>query len=146
MTNQVQITKHPVSGDVITVSQNNPEYGTIRVESVATTFVDGFIRNAKRSALIRGKVEELQAIATQKVLPGKIVVMESLQPFFAGQEPKINPQTDEPCLLDDQPIYRQTEFTQDLTRFDVLVAHNNVMSNAKAGVVINYDGATDVED
>lgn len=130
MTNQVQITKHPETGEVVVPSQNNPEYGTIRVEAQATTFVDGFIRINKRSALIRGKVEELQAIANLKVLPGKIVVLESTEPFWAGQEPKVNPQTGEVCTIQGQNIYRQTEFTQDLTRQDVLVQHDNVMSSA----------------
>ena len=50
------------NGNVIGISPNNPEYGWIRVEQNARVINDrGWLRNSKRSALIKGKVEDLLA-------------------------------------------------------------------------------------
>lgn len=119
------------NGNVIGVSTNNPEYGFIRVEQTATQINDqGWLRNVKRSALIKGKVEDLVACNYKDgtEIPGKIVVIESLSPFNPvnpDRDLKIAGDTGVICRIDDQPIYRQTFYTSNLNAFDELITHNN---------------------
>jgi hypothetical protein len=118
-------------GNVITVSPNNPEFGWIRVEQTATQINDrGWLRNAKRSAFIKGKVEDLKASNYKEdtEINGKIVVVESLVPFNSenpDRDLKIAGETGVICRIDDQPIYRQTFFTTNLNAYDELITHNN---------------------
>ena len=118
-------------GNVITVSPNNPEYGWIRVEQTATQINDrGWLRNAKRSAFIKGKVEDLKASNYKEgtEINGKIVVIESLTPFNSenpDRDLKIAGDTGVICRIDDQPIYRQSFFTTNLNAYDELITHNN---------------------
>lgn len=126
----VTVTADPL-GNVIGVSENNPEYGYIRVESIATQISEGgWLRQVKRSALIKGKVDDLKAAnySAGDQIPGQIVVKESLEPFNPenpDRHLKIAGETGIPCLLDDQPIYRETFFTNNPYAEDVLIAHNN---------------------
>lgn len=119
------------NGNVIGVSENNPEYGYIRIEQVATQISnDGWLRNVKRSALIKGKVEDLVDCAYQEgeVLPGKIIVVESFKPFNSlspDRDLKIAGSTGIICRVDDQPIYRQTFYTTNANAIDELITHNN---------------------
>ena len=71
------------NGNVIGVSTNNPEYGYIKVEQLTTQINDqGWLKNVKRSALIKGKVEDLLALGYKEgsQISGKIVVKESFEP------------------------------------------------------------------
>jgi hypothetical protein len=119
------------NGNLIGVSQNNPEYGYIRVEQVATQINDqGWLRNVKRSALIKGKMEDLLACNYKEgsQIQGRIVVVESFQPFNPinpDRDLKIAGETGIVCRVNDQPIYRQTFFTQNLNATDELITHNN---------------------
>jgi hypothetical protein len=119
------------NGNVIGISQNNPEYGYIRVEQAATQINDqGWLRNVKRSALIKGKVEDLLACNYKEgtTINGKIVVVESLTPFNPtnpDRDLKVAGETGVICRIDDQPIYRQTFFTQNLNAYDELITHDN---------------------
>ena len=130
MNNTVTITADK-NGNVIGISQNNPEYGYIRVEQNATQINEqGWLRNAKRSALIKGKVEDLMACNYKSgdSIQGKIVVRESLTPFNTenpDRDLKIAGETGVVCRLDDEPIYRQAFFTTNLNSFDELITHNN---------------------
>jgi hypothetical protein len=118
-------------GNVINISQNNPEYGYIRVEQ-ETIQVDerGWLKFVKRSALLKGKVEDLEKAeySINTVLPGKIIVIESLTPFNA-QNPEKNMKIAGPtgvvCRIDDQPIYRDTFYTPNLNACDEFISHNN---------------------
>lgn len=119
------------NGNVIGVSENNPEYGYIRIEQVATQINnEGWLRNVKRSALIKGKVEDLVECAYQEgeVLPGKIIVVESFKPFNSlnpDRDLKIAGSTGIICRVDDQPIYRQTFYTTNVNAVDELITHDN---------------------
>jgi hypothetical protein len=118
-------------GNVIGVSKNNPEFGYIRVEQTLPTVSDkGWLKISKRSALIKGRVEELMLLGyTQgQVLPGTIVVKESLEPFNnenPGRDLKFAGDTGVVCRIDDQPIYRQSFYTTNPNSFDELISHNN---------------------
>jgi hypothetical protein len=91
---------------------------------------EGWLRNVKRSALIKGKVEDLVDCAYQEgeVLPGKIIVVESFKPFNSlnpDRDLKIAGSTGIICRVDDQPIYRQTFYTTNVNAVDELITHDN---------------------
>jgi hypothetical protein len=118
-------------GNVIRVSQNNPEYGFVRVEQDAVEVSNGWVRRKVRSSIIPGLVSDLKAIGWEadQMLDGKITVKESLDaimesnPDFgvkrAGQDGPI-------CVFEDQPIYRRTYYTLDVNDQDVFIQHTNV--------------------
>lgn len=120
-----------INGNIIGVSQNNPEYGYVRVEQVARTINDeGWLRISKRSALIKGKVEDLEEVnfTEGQELPGQIIVVESLQAFNEenpDRDLKIAGDTGVICRVDDQPIYRQTFYTSNKEAQDQLIMHSN---------------------
>ena len=129
MQNQVEVLADDM-GNVVRLSKNNPEYGWIFVEQIATQIENGWLRNVRRKARIMGKVSDLQELGytTDSDLPGKIIVKESFTPFNLENQDrdlKIAGDTGIICRVDDQPIYRQTFFTYDLNAQDELIAHTN---------------------
>lgn len=119
------------SGNIIGVSENNPEYGYVRVEQSGSFINDqGWLRVSKRSALIKGLVKDLveTGFTEGQELDGKIVVVESLTPFNPenpDRDLKIAGETGVVCRIDDQPIYRQTFYTTNVNNQDQLIMHNN---------------------
>jgi hypothetical protein len=119
------------SGNVINVS-SNPEYGYVRLEQVKSIIDEnGFLRRKTRSALIQGTIDELKACGfyAGQVLPGKIVVLESLTPFNEkdpNRDLKVAGSTGIPCTQGGQPIYRKSLYTASLNRDDVTVDHDNI--------------------
>lgn len=119
------------NGNVIGVSENNPDYGYIRLEQNSVQINDqGWLRNAKRSALIKGRVEDLMAAGYREgqELSGKIVVVESLSPFNVNnpdRDLKIAGDTGVICRVNDEPVYRQSFYTQNPDAFDMLITHTN---------------------
>lgn len=130
MTTKVKVTGDE-NGNVIGVSANNPEYGYVRVEQSVTTVTEqGWLRISKRSALIKGKVEDLKSVnfTVNQELPGRIVVRESLVPFNQenpDRDLKIAGATGVVCRIDDEPIYRQTFYTTNENAYDELLMHTN---------------------
>lgn len=130
MDNKVVVTADQ-NGNVIGVSQNNPEYGYIRIEQQATQINEqGWLRRVKRSALIKGKVEDLISCNYKEgqSINGKIVVVESFTPFNTinpDRDLKIAGETGVICRVNDQPIYRQTFFTTNENAIDELITHTN---------------------
>lgn len=119
------------SGAIVNVSENNPDFGYIRVEQMKPVFdLNGWARVRKVSALIPGATEDLQSFGwtAGMTLPGKIVTIEALEPFNS-QDPskdyKIAGETGIVCSVDGQPIYRRSFYTEDLTRGDVSLQHTN---------------------
>lgn len=119
------------NGNVVGVSENNPDYGFIRVETIATQIDnEGWLKNVKRSALIKGRVNDLVEVNYKEFdeIPGKIVVRESLTPFNPenpDKNLKIAGSSGIICRLNDEPIYRQTFFTSNLNDLDELIMHTN---------------------
>lgn len=129
MNMQVKV-KANEDGSLITVSENNTDYGWIRLEQ--ERFVLGsWAQNKTVSALMMGTVENLELIVNSLNLqdgsevPGQIVTKMSHEPFYPGQGMHSYGDSGIPCLKDGQPIYRQTLYTQDLTETDELIAWNN---------------------
>lgn len=119
------------NGNVIGVSENNPEYGYVRVEQTGSFINDqGWLRVSRRSALIKGLVKDLveTGFTEGQELEGKIIVVESLNPFNAenpDRDLKIAGETGVVCRIDDQPIYRQSFYTTNPNNQDQLIMHNN---------------------
>ncbi len=69
-------------------------------------------------------------------MEGKIIVKESLEPFYEGQAPKMNPITEEYIYCNGRHIYRTTEFTTNLEAQDQLVqANENSSANLESQVI-----------
>lgn len=119
------------NGNVIGVSQNNPEYGYVRVEQTGSFINEqGWLRISRRSALIKGLVKDLVEtnFHAGQELAGKIIVVESLTPFNSenpDRDLKIAGDTGVVCRIDDQPIYRQTFYTQNESAVDKYIPHTN---------------------
>lgn len=120
---QVKVVAHPETGNVITPSSNNPEYGTFRVDSENRSLENGFVNISKRSAFIRGRISDLEqlGLTAGKVLPGRIQKRESFDPFYDDQDPKINPTTGEVVLTDGKQTYLEFVYTSDAKAPDVWV-------------------------
>ena len=122
-------------GNVIRVSEKNPEFSHIRVEQDVITFNKAWVVKKTRTALIHGKTVELKDLVSSTgmkagyELEGRIIVKESLEPFS-----KENPERDikyagntgVPCLFEDQIIYRTSYFTSSKFDEDELIPHTNV--------------------
>lgn len=75
---------------------------------------NGWMRNQKRTAFLRGLVTDLANFKAGQTLTGQIIRRESHVPFYEGQSPKINPQTGEIILLNGQPVYKEDSYTEDM--------------------------------
>jgi hypothetical protein len=127
------------NGMVIRQSKNNPEYGFVVLKQSHTVIQSnpanpknvGWLKTQNRTALLKGKMEELQMYGLTKdtVLPGKIVVKESTTPFSEedpDQHLKIAGDTGIVCCIDGEPIYRISYYTSDVNDQDETIQHNNV--------------------
>ena len=120
------------TGAVVNVSENNPDYGYVRVQQVRTMIDDnGFARRKTITALMPGMLEDLTAMGlfAGQQLDGKIVIEESLTPFNKNnpqRDLKVAGETGIVCTLGGLPIYRRTKFTFNGGATDVTVDHDNV--------------------
>lgn len=118
-------------GNVIRQSQNNPEYGYVRLQQVRPSFTNtGWAKSGNMTTLLHGTMEVLQSfgLTADTKLPGKIIVRESLEPFSKNnpdRDLKKAGETGIICCVDGQPIYRKTFFVADPNAQDVYVAHDN---------------------
>lgn len=142
MESKVKITGDEL-GNVIHQSVNNPEYGYVRVEQVRSMYDDnGFLRRRVVSALIQGSMEDLkqEGYYLGQELPGKIVIIESLNPTNKKDHTKnikTAGNTGVVCKVDGKPIYRKTIYTIISNLTDELVKHDNVDEIKAANNVTN---------
>jgi hypothetical protein len=118
------------NGNIVKISENNPEFGFIRVEQIATQIANGWLRKVKRSAIINGNVNDLldASFKDGQELAGKIVIVESFNPFNPenpDRDLKIAGDTGIICRVDDQPIYRQSVYTVNDQAQDEFIMHDN---------------------
>jgi len=114
------------AGLVIVPSKNNPAFGYARVEQNT-----GWARKSTRSALIQGEVEILASMGLHngKTLPGKIIVVESTEPFNAENpdaDLKVAGDTGVTCKIGGAPIYRKAFYDESGTGMDSLLSHDNI--------------------
>lgn len=106
-----------------TVSKNGKELGFYIVKSTSLSMEKGFITEQTRSATLTVETKLAEKLAWKEgtVLPGKIVVQESFEPFYEGQECKINPDTKAEVKVDGKNVYRQSRYTDDVNAVDTLI-------------------------
>ena len=116
-------------GSVIVPSQNNPEYGSIRLEQKVAVTSGGFVNTKTRSAFLNGSLEDLKALgwADGQMVDGHIIIKEALTPFNTEKpdaDIKRAGETNVVCTIEGQPIYRRAYFSF-TPEADVLIAHDN---------------------
>ena len=133
---KIIVKAHPETGAVVTPSTNNPEWGTVRLDSKETVVNNGIINVSVRSAFVRAKLEVLQSLnlkAEQPFpLPGKLVVKESFEPFYDGQPAKLNPSTGEQVSVNGKPVYRNVVFSQNMEENDEVIATQQATATSAA--------------
>ncbi len=119
-------------GEVIVVSENNPAYAYVRVEQERVIVDDttGFLKVKNLSALVAGTVKDLERVGWKagQILPGKIVVRESMKPFNPKNPDaslKVAGDSGVICSKNGEDIHRQTFYSQNENAADVTIAHDN---------------------
>ena len=139
---------------IITINGNNPEWGFIMLRSTFMSITpNGFRNEEKRVGRYMARIEDLVKDVEnfnlkegddfgRKVFPVKLVVKEQTEPFYEGQEPKINPSTDEVITHNGQEIYRNT-FVQplDSAEPDALLSIDKVSVEAEKQLQPNTEFA-----
>ena len=89
-------------------------------------------------------MEDLEAFGLKagQELVGKIIKKESFSPFYEGQQPKINPQTNEQVLTNDRPTYLEFQYTEDPNAHDMWIEEEDeveeeVVANEIAGQTLS---------
>ncbi len=132
MDSKVIVVADEATGTVINVSENNPEFGYIRVSQTRTMIDDnGFLKRRVVSALIPGPINDLKdtGFYAGQILNGRILIQESLMPFNQKnpeRDLKIAGDTGILCTLGGLPIYRRTLFSFNQDGQDELIKHDNV--------------------
>ena len=132
MNSKVTVLADETTGAVINVSENNPDYGFVRVQQQRTMIDDnGFLRRKSVSALVPGTISELTdaAFYAGQQIDGKIVVEEALEPFNSKspeRDLKVAGETGIVCTIGGLPIYRRTMLSFDATNKDTLIKHDNI--------------------
>jgi len=146
MKNSVIVTANPSNGQVFTSTgiseKDGKEYGFIRVESKEIDFSGPVATVRTRSALKAMSKEAFDASGLEAGLSisGQIVIKESTtkNPNRTNQLPKTQGKDGGILLYNGLPIYRETEFTTDLSAQNVLVAHTATAPVAvKAEAILN---------
>jgi hypothetical protein len=131
MKSKVVVVADPATGGVINVSENNPEWGYVKVQQTVIVVDKSIATRRVRTALINAQLIDLELMdfhAGQQ-LDGRIVVEESLIPFNKtnpNRDLKVAGSTGIPCTINGQNIYRRTYFTTKESAKDVEIAHDNV--------------------
>jgi hypothetical protein len=130
-------------GTTIRQSNSNPEFGVIRVEESVLTVSNGFLNETKKSALIRGKKSQIEAlVANPELLTGHIQIIEKLESEVQDGELYIPEGTSYSEVLDKmskragvngpilrkggERIIRYTRVTNNPEDLDIIVQHDNV--------------------
>ena len=117
------------NGQVITeaTSKSGVTYGKMMVSQTTLSIVNGSAKVQKRHAFITVFEADLAVfkqlcLAGQPVpFDGKVIRTESLTPQYDGQDPVINPSTDEVHMVNGAPLYRQDTWGA-MSDTDVLIS------------------------
>lgn len=124
------VKSNPNTGLVITVSEKNPAWGSVRIESTEFVINGGIINKQARSAFFRAELATLNAMnlmaESEFPIAGKLVHHEATTPFYEGQKPKTQGKDGGVLLYNGLPIYRETVYTPELAEVDTLVKHTSV--------------------
>lgn len=138
MNTKVIVRAHKETGALVTMKNiinkedgSERAVGTVMVEQSAITGLSGIGRVSKRVAFITLEEEVVDLLKPSLVdggefpVQGKLVVTETTVPYIkkdgTPQEPKRHGGTNEVMTYKGQPIYRNTDFSEDLKAVDVLL-------------------------
>lgn len=132
MNSKVKVVANATTGAVVNISENNPEYGYVRLEQTKPIVDDnGFLKPRTISTLLQGATADLQGMSffAGQELEGKIQIKEQLEPFNTK-----NPERDLKkagdtgiiCSQESNPIYRKTVYDMSDSKKDTFVQHDNV--------------------
>lgn len=121
----VKIVANPTTGEVVTVNAKKPNFGTIRIESSVTDMSTGFFSVRKRVVFVGGPLDKLKeaGFVDQQVIGGKIIMLQSFEPFYEGQQCKINPTTKQPVLTEGRKTYMEFRHTMNMSEEDKWVSN-----------------------
>ena len=132
MNSKVKVVANATTGAVVNISENNPEYGYIRLEQTKAIVDDnGFLKPRTISTLLQGAVDDLQGLEffTGQEVDGKIQIKEQLEPFSTKspeRDLKKAGETGIICTQGGAPIYRKTVYDMSDSKKDTFVQHDNV--------------------
>lgn len=124
---------------------NNPEFGYVVMESTDLVFGAGWIREAKRTCLLRAKTALLMQFAAQPKIPGRIQVLEYLENAVPAAVQKAHLRDDIPwpeaiasfiksagsdgpaLKVGDARILRFTQYDPSGQSMDIILQHDNVL-------------------
>ena len=138
----VKVVAHPETGSIITPTSKEG-FGTVRLDSVEIVFSGNFTSKQKRTAFITGEIDVLEMVfkTDGQSVPGKIIKLESFEPFYAGQSPKIYPSdhanAGQPVLTEGKETYLRFEYTRDMSAEDRFIrssVEENSEVNAESAV------------
>jgi hypothetical protein len=141
MLSKVYVTANE-AGQVVVSSKDNSNYGHIRIEQKRTVITDkGWVRSKVLSALMHGTIDELESLGFMagEIIPGKIVIKESLTPFNAkdpASDYKVAGKTGIVCMVGNQPIYRKCFYNQSGADIDETIAHTNSDAIRQANITL----------
>jgi len=129
LSNKPLVKAHPATGAIMTYfeSEKGETFGKVRVDQRMPVINNGFMSFANRSAFITFDEEiakEMESILKEDnpyPIEGRVVVTESLEPFYEGQEPKTKGVDGEVITHLGSPVYRETQFVFDLEVKDTLL-------------------------
>ena len=132
MNSKVKVVANATTGAVVNVSENNPEYGYVRLEQTKAVIDDnGFLKNRTISTLLQGETSALQGMGffAGQELDGRICIQESLEPFNSKnpeRDLKVGGATGIVCTKGGSAIYRKTVYDPTGSKAETFVQHDNV--------------------
>jgi|TARA_R100000482_G_C5099349_1_gene134856 hypothetical protein len=143
-------------GNVVRVSNNNPEFGHVRLIQSKRVIRGGWVNKKERSALLQGTVEDLTACGYEagEILDGNIIIKESFTPFNKKKPEmhlKVAGDSGVTCKGVDQEtgevrdIYRTTEYDDTGLLKDQLIPHVNG-DEIKAALTSESMSKSDLDD
>jgi len=132
MNSKVKVVANATTGAVVNISENNPEYGYVRLEQTKPIVDDnGFLKPRTVSTLLQGATEDLQSMSffAGQELEGKIQIKEALVPFnekYPERDLKKAGETGIICSVEGSPIYRKTIYDMTGSKADKFEQHDNV--------------------
>ena len=128
---------------VIGVNPNKPEFGSVQMATQSfSRSASGFMSQTKVVYFLSGSVKDLEALVeafdlkvgddySAKVEPSRIIIKESTEPFYSGQQCKINPSTGEEVTSGGEVVYRETALVAaGSSEFDSKLSNDKITANS----------------
>ena len=132
MNSKVTVAGDSATQSVIVISDNNPEFGYVKLEQTRSVIDDNnFLKRKVISTLVHSTVEELEQMNFYmgQELPGNILIKESLEPFSSKnpeRDLKVAGDTGIVCRFEGNPIFRRTYYSVSSNAEDTFIQHDNV--------------------